>query len=180
MYAFSTENWNRDAQEVEVLMNILCKYCAQFEEEATKNNIRVKVLSTDRERLPPSVAAAIAKLESSTRAGTGLLLNMCISYGGRGDVVRSCKRLCESVQKGETTVDSITEEDFAMRLETAGMPDPDLLIRTSGEYRLSNFLLFQLAYTELAFVEKFWPEITKADFVDLLSAYSSRQRRYGG
>ena len=180
VYAFSTENWNRDAQEVEVLMNILCKYCAQFEEEATKNNIRVKVLSTDRERLPPSVAAAIAKLESSTRAGTGLLLNMCISYGGRGDVVRSCKRLCESVQKGETTVDGITEEQFAMRLETAGMPDPDLLIRTSGEYRLSNFLLFQLAYTELAFVEKFWPEITKADFVDLLSAYSSRQRRYGG
>ena len=104
---------------------------------------------------------------------------MCISYGGRGDIVHSCKALCTSVQRGDLTVDSITEETVAKQLETAGIPDPDLLIRTSGEYRLSNFLLFQLAYAELAFIEKYWPEITKEDFLRVLGSFSSRQRRYG-
>ena len=125
------------------------------------------------------VVCAVWQLERSTSQGTGLLLNMCISYGGRGDVVRSCRALCSSVQEGNLAVDDITEDAIAKGLETAGMPDPDLLIRTSGEYRLSNFLLFQLAYAELVFIDKFWPELTKDDFLGVLGAFSSRQRRFG-
>jgi len=179
VYAFSTENWKREAREVDVLMTIFCKYADRCKREAMEKNIRICVFSTDRDRLPASVVDSVNQMEVSTASNTGFRLNLCVSYGARSDLARACQSLSRSVARNEILVEDINEELLSERLTTAGLPNPDILLRTSGEYRLSNFLLFELAYTELFFLEKFWPELTKQDLLGILGEYDRRQRRFG-
>ena len=179
VYAFSTENWNREETEVETLMTIFVQYATTLLEEALKNNVRVKVLCTDHARLPPKVQASMTELEGKTHACTGFQLNVCLSYGSRAEIALAAKSLAEEVATGTRSPDSIDEAAVASRLATSELPDPDILVRTSGEHRLSNFLLWQLAYTEMFFVNKLWPELTRTDLKDILSQYATRSRRYG-
>jgi len=179
VYAFSTENWSRDAAEVDTLMTIFVQYATTLLEEALKNNVRVKVLCTDGARLPAKVSEATKELEAKTGKCTGFLVNVCLSYGSRADIVQAAQALAEEVAAGIRTAASIDEEALASRLVTAGLPDPDILIRTSGEYRLSNFLLWQLAYTEMFFIDKLWPELSRNDLTDIFQQYSERARRFG-
>ena len=179
VYAFSTENWSRDAGEVDTLMTIFVQYATTLLEEALKNNVRVKVLCTDGARLPSKVSEATKELEAKTDKCTGFLVNVCLSYGSRADIVQATQALAAEVAAGIRTAASIDEDALAGRLVTAGLPDPDILIRTSGEYRLSNFLLWQLAYTEMFFIDKLWPELTRKDLTDIFQQYSDRARRFG-
>lgn len=179
VYAFSTENWKRDKTEVEVLMTIFVKYAERCEKEALENNIRIRVFCTERERLPRSVQAAIDKMERNTCEKTGFSLNLCVSYGSRGDIAMACQQVSSRVMRGELRVEDINEQVVAQNLVTRGIPDPDILIRTSGERRLSNYLLFELAYTELFFLDKFWPQVTKSDLLHIFEEYDARHRRYG-
>eukprot|EP01039_Chlorochromonas_danica_P003520 gene3520-3856_t len=175
-YAFSTENWHRDEKEIQVLMSLFIKYAESFREEAMKRNIRVKIISTDFGRLPQAVQTAVRGLEECSAKNTGFLVNFCLSYGAHGEIVQAVQRLCMKVQNGEMTVDAISEETVTEELLVG---PPDCLIRTSGEFRLSNFLLWQMAYTELFFVDKYWPQLTKQDLEEVLLEYVHRQRRFG-
>ena len=179
VYAFSTENWNRDPKEVAILMNIFAKYADNFRKEALNRNIKVRVLSTDDSKLPTLVKIAIHELECATSTCDGFLVNLCISYGGRAEIVNACKNIANNVKEGNIEVDSIDESLFGSYLSTTHLPDPDILIRTSGEYRLSNFLLWQLAYTEMFFIDKFWPEVNREDLLKIFRQYSERTRRFG-
>lgn len=180
VYAFSTENWSRAETEVSTLMTIFAKYANSFQSEALSRNVKVNILSTDYDKLPVGVQTAVRDLEKVTAACTGFILNICLSYGGRGDILTSCKQIAKEVKTGEIlSIDSITEETITARLGTCGMPDPDIMIRTSGEYRLSNFLLWQSAYSELFFIDKYWPEVSKLDLRRILYQYEERSRRFG-
>ncbi|CAM9398581.1 unnamed protein product [Phaeothamnion confervicola] len=180
VFAFSTENWRRSPPEVELLMDILCQYCQEFTENATERNARIHVLASDEQQLPDRVRDAIRLAEEGTRHCTGFVLNVCLSYGARQEIVQACRRVASAAVSGAIGVADIDEAVFARQLLTAGIPDPDVLIRTSGECRISNFLLYQLAYTEMFFVPKLWPEFTKKDFLDIVGDYHRRERRYGG
>lgn len=182
VYAFSTENWNRSPREVDALMGLFLSYCRELRIEAMRRSIRVVVLSTETARIPPLVRSALDDMERDTTQAAGsrpsLQLNVCLSYGSRGEIVQVCRTLVRQCVRGEMHCDDITEHTLAGALSTTS--DPDLLIRTSGEMRLSNFLLWQLAYAELFFVTKRWPELVKNDFVSILQSYGrNRQRRYG-
>lgn len=184
VYAFSTENWHRDAMEVSTLMGIFAKYARSLQSDALARNIRVNVLSTDFGRLPASVQEAAQALVATTAHCTGFVLNVCLSYGGRGELVSACRsiaeRLLDESDSSVRTAADISEETVAAHLCTKDYPDPEILIRTSGEFRLSNFLLWQLAYTEMFFLDKFWPQLTKADYRRILHQYAtSRKRRFG-
>ena len=200
VYAFSTENWKREEKEIEVLMTIFVKYAERCEQEALEKNIRIKVFCTDRTRLPPGVIAAIDKvsapsppagrhyahqhrshrqMERNTADKTGFSLNLCVSYGSRGDIAQAARTMSTKVMEGTMRVDEIDEHSFRRHLVTADVPDPDILIRTSGEYRLSNYLLYELAYAEFFFLEKYWPELTKADLKSIFEVYDRRHRRFG-
>lgn len=133
----------------------------------------------DLDRLPEKVQHAVRDLETATAGCTGFEMNICMSYGSRQEIVDVCKVMAGEVSSGNLCIDDITEQTFSSRLQTKDIPDPDVLIRTSGEYRLSNFLLWQLSYTELFFVNKFWPEINRDDLRDIIKEYVSRQRRFG-
>lgn len=181
-YAFSTENWRRDPAEVNALMHIFCSHAETMREEALAWGVRVRVLCSDPARLPPHVAARLAALEEATAGIEGeakFTLNLCVSYGARGEIANACQRLAARVAAGALAVEAIDEAAVAGELLTAGTPDPDLLIRTSGECRVSNFLLFQLAYAEMVFLPKRWPEVTEADLDAILDDFSARERRYG-
>lgn len=181
VYAFSTENWNRDPAEVAALMSIFTKYCEELRTEAIERNIRVRVLSSDHGRIPPHVKVGLDRLQDDTESCIGgLQMNICLSYGGRGEILGACQALAHRTARGELAPDSITEKEFQDALLTSHCPDPDVLIRTSGEYRLSNFLLWQLAYTELFFVDKNWPELEKSDFLRVIRSFADgRSRRFG-
>jgi undecaprenyl diphosphate synthase len=181
VYAFSTENWNRDPSEVAALMTIFTKYCEELRTEAIERNIRVRVLSSEQERIPPHVKVGLDRLQNDTESCIGgLQMNICLSYGGRGEILGACQALAQRAARGELSPDSITEKEFQDELLTSHCPDPDVLIRTSGEYRLSNFLLWQLAYTELFFVDKNWPELEKGDFLRVIRSFADgRSRRFG-
>lgn len=179
VYAFSTENWRRPPEEVDLLMQIFCKYAARCEEEAMAHDVRIKVLATEAERLPPSVRNAIASMEATTAANRGLQFNLCVSYGARSDLARAARRCCAEVAAGTLAVGEVDEARLAARLSSGGLPDPDVVIRTSGERRLSNFLLFETAYAELFFLDKCWPELQRADLEDVLRSYEARARRFG-
>lgn len=179
VYAFSSENWKRDPSEVATLMNILIKYAHTLKSEATTRNIKVNILSTDFARLPTSVQEALRELEEVSSTCTTFTVNICLSYGSRAEIVSACKAIAAEVQSGEMTVDEIDEETISNHLLTKSIPEPDILIRTSGEFRLSNFLLWQLAYTELFFIPKLWPEVTQEDLRSIFNQYSKRNRRYG-
>ncbi len=194
VYAFSTENWNRSASEVSTLMNIFCKYCDELRVEALERGICLKVLSTETDKIPPDVAEGIRKMVEETKHCNKLTLNICLSYGSRGEIVNACKSIAADVRDGNIDVSDISDvvvgskmltytsdsNDGATCTTTNNHSDPDLIIRTSGEYRLSNFLLWQLAYSEMFFLKKQWPELTKADLLDIIRTYAGgRQRRYG-
>lgn len=181
VFAFSTENWNRKPTEVSALMEIVQRYCDELQTEAVKRRIRVRIISTDSSQVPPDVAKALQQLEEATAFKTTcceLELNICMSYGSRGEITDACRNLARNCAEGQLDPSSITEEMVGKSLLIHDT-DPDVLIRTSGELRVSNFLLWQLAYAELFFVQKRWPEINKEDFLQVLQENAKRHRRFG-
>jgi undecaprenyl diphosphate synthase len=179
VYAFSTENWNRPKDEVDALMKLLRNYMKTCLTTAAKNRMCVKVLG-DKTRLDQDLQDRIAELEEATKDNDGLHFQVCINYGGRDEIVRAVKKLAAKVQNGELESAQITEELLANNLDTAGIPDPDLLIRTCNEQRISNFLPWQLAYTEFYFTPVAWPDFAKEELVKAIEAYNKRDRKYGG
>lgn len=179
VFAFSTENWKREPREVEAMLALFLDEVPRLGEHATRLNVRVRFLTSDEGPIPPELKAACQRLEERSSRHTGLLLNVCLSYGGRGDVAAACRRVAHEVAQGQLNPEDVDEQLVSSRLLTGDLSDPDVLIRTSGERRLSNFLMFQLAYTELFFLEKHWPEVTKADLLDVIGRYQARHRRYG-
>ena len=173
VYAFSTENWRRDDEEVAYLMGLMHEYIQQYIDDAEKNNVRMRTIG-DVSRLEPSLQGKIAHLTELTKNHDGLTLNIAINYGGRDEIVRAAARL---MQQGVKDVD---EAAFEACLDTAGMPDPDLIIRTSGEMRLSNFLLWQAAYAEFVALDVLWPDFRIDDLYQAVGQYQARQRRFGG
>lgn len=178
LYAFSTENWNRPPEEVKALMNLLDSYLKNCIQTAKKNNMAVRVLG-DISRLDERMQEKIRKLEESSADYDGLHLQIAINYGSRDEIVRAIRKLGRDVEAGKIAPDQISEETFSSYLDTAGLPDPDLLIRTSGEERLSNFLLWQLAYAEFYFTDVPWPDFHEEDLRRAVEAYNQRDRRYG-
>ena len=179
VYAFSTENWNRPQDEVDALMKLLRNYMKTCLKTAEKNRMCVRVLG-DKTRLDEDIRTRIAELEEATKNNDGLHFQIAINYGGRDEIVRAVRKLSEKVQTGELVPDKITAELLSDSLDTAGIPDPDLLIRTCNEQRISNFLLWQLAYTEFYFTPVPWPDFTKEELTKAVEAYNHRDRRYGG
>eukprot|EP00752_Nemacystus_decipiens_P010807 g9613.t1 len=162
-----------------MLMDLVCSSCTELMEDAVKKNMRIRVLASDATKLPERVQTAIRKTEDRTRHCTGVLFNICLSYGARQEIANACRQIAVEVASGVTTLDTVDESAVERHLLTKGLPDPDLLIRTSGEKRVSNFLLFQMAYTELFFVDKLWPDITREDVLGIFEAYKTRERRFG-
>ena len=179
MYAFSTENWNRPEGEVEALMKLLESYLKNCIKTADKNNMRVRVIG-DTTRLSERFQERIRELEAASAKNDGLNLQIAINYGSRDEMTRAMRRMSEDVAEGKRKPEEITESMFEEYLDTAGIPDPDLLIRTSGELRLSNFLLWQLAYSEFYFTDVPWPDFHKEELERAIEAYNKRDRRFGG
>ncbi len=179
MYAFSTENWNRPSQEVEALMKLLENYLKNCIRTADKNNMRVRIIG-DMTRLNGRFQEQIAALEEASAKNDGLQLQIAINYGSRDEMVRAMRRMAKDLRAGTLAEEQITESVFAGYLDTAGIPDPDLLIRTSGELRLSNYLMWQLAYSEFYFTEVPWPDFGREELEKAIEAYNSRDRRFGG
>ncbi len=178
LFAFSQENWQRPPDEIEALMSLLEEYIARDGAELKEKGVTVRVMG-DLDRLSPSARSAVEAIQDETRAGTTLRLNVCLSYGSRAELVRAARLLAEDVAAGRLRPEDIDEVAFARRLYTADLPDPDLLIRTSGEHRLSNFLLWQLAYAELHVTSVLWPDFTRRDLLEAIAEYQRRDRRFG-
>lgn len=179
MYAFSTENWNRPDNEVAALMKLLESYLKNCIRTADKNNMRVRVIG-DTSRLTDKFRAQIRELEAASAKNDGLYLQIAINYGSRDEMIRAMRGMYQDIAAGKRAPEEISEEVFAEYLDTAGIPDPDLLIRTSGEQRLSNYLLWQLAYSEFYFTPVPWPDFGKKELEQAVEAYNKRDRRYGG
>lgn len=178
-YAFSTENWSRPKQEVDALMKLLENYLKTCLKTADKNNIRVRVIG-EIGRLSKNFQEKIIELEEKSAKNTGLNLTIAINYGSRDEMVRAMKHVVEDYDAGKIKIEDITAEKFSTYLDTKDLPDPDLLIRTSGEQRLSNYLLWQLAYSEFYFTNVPWPDFNKKELERAVEAYNKRDRRYGG
>lgn len=179
LYAFSTENWNRPQSEVDALMRLLESYLKNCIKTAEKNHMRVRVIG-DKTRLGAAFQEKIAKLEEASASNTGLNLTIAINYGSRDEMMRAMRRILEDYKAGSITMDMVDEKLFSGYLDTKDIPDPDLLIRTSGEQRLSNYLLWQLAYSEFYFTDVPWPDFHKKELELAIEAYNKRDRRYGG
>ena len=179
LYAFSTENWRRSPEEVAALMQLLLDYFAKEIDELDEKHVRITILG-DKNGMPERQRETLLNAEARTLRNQGLRLNIAINYGGRAELTRAARTLAEQVKAGELQPEAITEETLAGALYTAGLPDVDLLIRTSGEQRLSNFLLWQCAYAEFLFPERLWPDFSVADYDAALMAYARRDRRFGG
>ena len=179
VYAFSTENWSRPQDEISALMNLLRTYMKDCVKQAEKNKMRVKVIG-DISRLDTDLQESIRVLEKESEKNTGLRFQIALNYGGRDELLRAVKTLCRNVKENKVTEEEINGDLFSSYLDTAGIPDPDLMIRTSGEQRISNFLLWQLAYTEFYFTPVPWPDFTKEELIKAVEAYNHRDRRYGG
>lgn len=178
VYAFSTENWKRPKQEVDALMDLLLNYLRDLDKLAGKNVV-VRVIG-DRSRLSEEINREIDKVQSFTKENTGLTLNIALNYGGRDEIVTSVQSIARRVAEGALTPEDITAAEIAAGLYTAGQPNPDLIIRPSGEYRLSNFLMWQSAYAELWFSNINWPDFSTADMTAAIVDYQNRDRRFGG
>jgi undecaprenyl diphosphate synthase len=178
LYAFSDENWQRPATEIRALMNILLRFMRKELAELKQNQILLRAIG-DLQRLPENVQRELVWAEEATREGARMTLSLALSYGGRSEIVHAAQSLAQDLLAGKLRPEEITPESFSSRLYTAGMPDPDLLIRTSGEYRLSNFLLWQTAYTELYFTDTLWPDFREDEFIKALQEYQHRDRRFG-
>jgi len=178
LYAFSTENWGRPQEEVGFLMNLLSNYLDKELAEITKNNIRFKMIGR-LDDLPAEIQEKIRRNLKQTETNTGMVLTLALSYSSRMEIVDAVKKIAEKVKAGEVVSQDITPELFSRYLYTAELPDPDLLIRTSGEMRISNFLLWQLSYTEIYVTEKLWPDFRKDDLLKAIQEYQTRERRFG-
>ena len=178
LYAFSTENWQRSPEEVSTLMGLLRQYLKSDLQELQKNNVRIRFIG-ERDMLDADIVAAMEKLEAETAVNDGLTLCIALSYGSRQEIVNAAKKAAALVQKGDMSVEDIDVKLFSDMLYTKDIPDPDLLIRTSGEQRLSNYLLWQLAYTEFYFTPTFWPDFNKNELTDIINDFKTRERRYG-
>ncbi|MDW2800519.1 isoprenyl transferase [Clostridium boliviensis] len=179
VYGFSTENWKRSTEEVGVLMQLFRYYMVRLLKVAKANNVRVKVIG-DRRRFDSDIIDGIGRLVEETKNNTGLTFVIAVNYGGRDEIVRAARKIMEDTREGKLSPESLTEETFAGYLDTDGIPDPDLLIRTSGELRLSNYLLWQLAYTEIYVADCYWPDFNMEEMKKAIAAYNSRERRFGG
>jgi undecaprenyl diphosphate synthase len=179
LFAFSTENWTRPADEVSDLMGLLRHYLRNELEELRKNGARLRVVGK-RDGLAPDIVRDIAEAERMTRSNTRIDINICVNYGSRDEIVGATRRLAERAASGDLKPDAIDERLFERELLTAGIPDPDLLIRTSGEQRISNFLLWQCAYAELVFVDTLWPDFGREHLEQAIAEFRKRERRYGG
>ena len=179
VYAFSTENWKRTKEEVGALMLLLQNYLDSFFKKADTDNIKIKVLG-DITALSEGLQKSINKAIENTYKNTGIVFNIAFNYGGRDEIVRAVKKISEKVKVGDLKVEDINEELISSNLYTKGQPDPDLLIRTSGEIRLSNFLPWQLVYSEFYFIDKYWPDFNEKDLDEAIEEYSRRNRKFGG
>ena len=179
VYAFSTENWNRPKDEVDALMKLLRNYMKTCLKTAAKNDMKVRVIG-DMTGLDEDIRNRIAELEEATKDNGGLNFQIALNYGSRDEIVRAVRRVSEDVKEGKVKPEDIDEKMFETYLDTHGIPDPDLMIRTSGELRLSNYLLWQLAYTEFYFTDIPWPDFTKEELSKAIEQYNRRDRRYGG
>jgi undecaprenyl diphosphate synthase len=178
LYAFSTENWGRPQDEVEALMGLLVSTIKSESKKLSDNNVRLISIG-DLEKLPPVPREELQNLIAQTKNNKGLVLNLALSYSSRWEINNAVKKIGNDIKNGLLEPDDITNKVFEDHLETRDMPDPELLIRTSGEYRVSNFLLYQIAYAELYFTEVLWPDFTKEDFYKALLEYQNRERRFG-
>ena len=178
LYTFSTENWERPQSEVSTLMQLLVDTVGEEEGELLANQVRVRFIG-DRDRLNRHVRESFEQLEEQSKENTGLNLIIALSYSGRWEIVSACKEIAKKVYEGKLREENITEATFSKHLSTNSIPDPDLLIRTGGEYRISNFLLWQAAYSEFYFSPTYWPDFSKEEFHKAVNAFSQRERRYG-
>ena len=179
IYAFSTENWSRSPEEVAALMQLVLDFFASEIDELEARNVRIRILG-DKGGLPAAQREVLLQAEARTEGNTGLQLNIALNYGGRNELTRAAREIARDVAAGELSPEAITEQTVAAHLYTRGQPDVDLLIRTSGEMRLSNFLLWQCAYAEFLFPRTLWPDFDVRCYDEALSAYGSRERRFGG
>lgn len=179
VYAFSTENWSRPKSEVDALMKLLRNYMKTCLKTAEKNRMKVRVLG-DKTALDDDIRARIAELEEASKNNDGLNFQIALNYGSRDEMVRAMRKMCMDCKNGKLETAQINESVFEQYLDTHDIPDPDLLIRTSGEQRLSNYLLWQLAYSEFYFTDVLWPDFTKEELVKAIEHYNSRDRRFGG
>lgn len=178
LYAFSSENWRRPDQEVSGLMSILKRYLQSELPEMQKNGIRLRAIG-DHSRLPEDVRRSLESVIKDTAGNDKLTLNLALSYGGRNEIVRAVQKISRQCMNGSKSVESICDDDIDQSLDTTGMPDPDLMIRTGGEARLSNFLLWQLSYAEIYFTDTMWPDFRKEAYIQAIADYQQRQRRFG-
>lgn len=179
VYAFSTENWKRPQDEVNALMNLLRNYMKTCLKTAEKNRMRVRVLG-DKTALDEDIRGRIGELEEATKNNDGLNFQIALNYGSRDEMIRAMKKMCKDIKADTIALEQIDEKLFETYLDTHDIPDPDLMIRTSGEQRLSNYLLWQLAYSEFYFTDVLWPDFTKAELIKAIEYYNSRDRRFGG
>ena len=178
VYAFSTENWKRSEEEVSALMDLLRKYLLSAFKKAAKNNVRFRVIG-DKTGLAKDIQDTIRELEEDSKDNTGLFFQLAINYGGRDEMVRMMQNMASNVKEGKLLPEDITEQYVSDHLDTGGVPDPDLMIRTSGEQRISNFLLWQLAYSEFYFTDVPWPDFNRDELMKAIEAYNQRDRRFG-
>jgi undecaprenyl diphosphate synthase len=179
LFSFSSENWKRPPTEVSFLMGLLKRFIQRDLAELHENNVRLRVIGSEN-NVPPEIVKMLRESVALTAANTGLQLIIAFNYGARDEIVRAARRMAEQVKAGEIAVEDITEESLAAEFDTAGIPDPDLIIRTSGEHRISNFLLWQCAYSEFLFVDNFWPDFTRQTLESAIATYRQRERRFGG
>ena len=179
LFSFSSENWKRPPIEVTYLMGLLKRFIRRDLAELHENNVKLRVIGSE-DRVPADLVTMLREAVSLTAANTGLQLVIAFNYGSRDEIVRAAKRLAERVKRGELAPADITQDMLAGEFDTAGIPDPDLIIRTSGELRISNFLLWQCAYSEFLFVDNFWPDFTRQALESAIAAYRQRERRFGG
>ena len=179
VYAFSTENWKRTKEEVGALMILLNTYLDKFLNKESLRNIKIRVLG-DIENLDKGLKESIKKIVEKSKNNTGLTLNIAFNYGGRAEITRAVRNISQNVADGELRVEDINEETISNNLYTNGEPDPDLLIRPGGELRISNFLLWQLAYTEFLFIDKYWPDFSEEDLLEAIRTFEKRNRKFGG
>jgi len=179
LYAFSTENWKRPEEEVSFLMKLLVEYLKKEIEELHKQNVVIRTIG-DLSAFPERIQREINKAKEKTAGNNGLIMNIGLNYGARNEIVRALKRIAENYKEQAISLNDFSEEMIDAHLDTHGLPDPDLLIRTSGEKRISNFLLWQIAYTEMYFTDVLWPDFRGKDLIEAIIDYQSRQRRFGG
>lgn len=179
LYSFSSENWNRPEAEISELFSLLRMFIRRDLAELHKNNVRIKIIG-ERDGVPDDICNLLDEAQNLTCDNTGQTLVIAFNYGSRGEITKAIRSIAQKVSDGEMRVSDITEDSVTHSLDTAGIPEPDLLIRTSGEIRLSNFLLWQLAYTEMVFVDTLWPDFTKEEFEDAINTYCGRTRKFGG